>query len=106
MAMSVTDDDDISSHIIEIGTLGSRLRKLCKNGMISIEDVRTASLTASLPKSFTSVTSPFEQREDAKLEDVSKAVKGHIVTRKNRANQLLANPSSTANSAKNGSSDS
>lgn len=68
--------------------------------MISLEDIQTASLIASLPESFTSVTSPFEQHEDAKFEDVSKAVKGHIVTHKNRANQLLANPSSTANSAK------
>lgn len=59
MAMSVTDDDNISSHIIKIGTLGSPLRKLCKNGMISIEDVQTASLIASPPESFTSVTSPF-----------------------------------------------
>lgn len=83
MAMSVTDDNDISSHIIKIGSLGSRLCKLCKNGMISIKDVQTASLIASLPESFTSVTSPFEQHEDAKFKDVSKAVKGHIVTRKN-----------------------
>lgn len=83
MAMSVTDDDDISSHIIEIETLGSQLLKLCKNGLIAIEDIQTASLIASLPESFTSVTSPFKQREDAKFEDVSKAVKGHITTRKN-----------------------
>lgn len=106
MAMSVTDDDDISSHILEIGALGSRLRKLCKNGLISIEDIQTASLIASLPESFTSVTSPFEQHEDAKFEDVSKAVKGHIVTRKNRANQQSANPTSTANAVKNDQSDS
>lgn len=98
--MSVTNDDDISSHIIKIRTLGSRLRKLFKNGLIAIEDIQTASLIASLPESFTSVTSPFEQREDAKFEDVSKAVKGHIMTRKNRANQLSANPPSTANSVK------
>lgn len=61
MAMSVSDDHNISSHIIEIGTLGSRLCKLCKNGMISVRDIQTVSLLASLLESFTSVTYPFEQ---------------------------------------------
>lgn len=80
MAMSVTDNNDVSSHIIEIGTLGSRLRKLCKNGTIAIEDIQTVSLIASLPESFTSVTSPFKNCEDARFDDVCKAVKVYIVT--------------------------
>lgn len=73
--------------------------KSCKKGLISVEDIQTALLIASLPESFTSVTSPFEQREDAWFNNVSKAVKGHVVTRKNRANQSSAATSSTANAA-------
>lgn len=95
MAMSVTNDDNISSHIIKIGTVGARLRKLCRNGMISIKDIQTASLISSLPKLFSSVTSPFEQREDAKFDDVCMAVKGHVVTRKNQLHQTTET-SSTA----------
>lgn len=100
MAMSVTDDEDILSHIIRLERWDLDYENFAKNGMISIEDIQTASLIASLPESFTSVTSPFEQHEDTKFKDVSKSVKGHIVTRKNRVNQLSANPLSTANSAK------
>lgn len=99
MSMSVTNDDDVSSHIIEIGSIGARLRKLCKNRLISVEDIQTASLIVSLPESFTSVTSPFEQREDARFDDVSKAIKGLVFTRKNRAKQSSAATSSTANAA-------
>lgn len=100
MSMSVTNEDDISSHIIEIGSLGTRLRKLCVNGMISIKDVQTASLIASLPDSFSSVTSPFEQRENAEFEEVCIAVKGHIITRKNQQQKTSAATTSTANVVK------
>lgn len=105
MSMSVADDEDISAHIIEIGSVGAKLRKLCKNGSISIEDIQTASLIASLPESFTSVTSPFEQREDVNFDELSRAVKGHVVTRKNRINQSSAAASSTANTVTNDPTD-
>lgn len=95
MAMSVSEDNNISSHIIKIGAVGSWLCKLCKNGMILIEDVQTASLIASLPETFTSVTSPFKQREDTRFKYVSKAVVCHIMTCKNQANQLTSTFSST-----------
>lgn len=99
--MSVSENDKILSPIIEIGTIGARLRRLCKNGMILIDDIETASLIASLPESFTAVTSPFEQKEDVTFSDVCVAVKGHVVTRKNRAQQsAAASTSSTANVAK------
>lgn len=50
MAMSVSSKDGISAHIIEIGSVGAQLRKLCQNGMVSIEEIQTASLITSLPE--------------------------------------------------------
>lgn len=99
--MSVSDDEDISSHIIDIGTVGAQLQKLCRNGIFSINNIKTASLVASLPKTFTAVTSPFKQCEDVSLSEVCVAVEGHVVTWKNRANQSVAATSfSSANMAK------
>lgn len=106
ISMSVIDDEEVSAHIIEISLVGAKLRKLCKNGSISIEDVKTASIIASLPESFTSVTSPFEQREDVQFDELSRAVKGNDVTRKNRVNQSSAAASSTANVVNNENTDS
>lgn len=101
MSMSVIEEKAVSAHIIEIGSVAAKLRKLCKNGSISIKDIQTASLIASLPESFTSVTSPFEQREDVQFDELSRAVKGHVVTRKNRANQSSASASSTVHAVTN-----
>lgn len=101
MFMSVSNDDEISAHIIEIGAVGARLKKLCQNGMILVEDIQTASLIASLPETFSSVTSPFEQREDARFDEVSISVKGYVVMKKNRQHQTSAATSSTANSVRN-----
>lgn len=104
MSMSVSNNEDISSHIIEIGTVGACLCKRCKNGLILVDDTEKASLIASLPESFTAVTSPFEKREDVSFSEVCVAVKGHVVTRKNRANQTAAVfTSSTANISKSNS---
>lgn len=105
MSMSVTDDDDLSSQIIEIALIGTGLWKLCKNGVISVEDIQTASLIASIPDLFTSVTSPFEQHEDVRFDDVSNAFKGHVVARRNQAHQASAATSSTANAATNNMSE-
>lgn len=52
MNLKVSDDDDIIDHLMNVNRLGTRLRKLCKDGKISIEDIEVASLTSSLPSSF------------------------------------------------------
>lgn len=94
-SLYISDDYDISSHIIEIGSVGAQLKRICNNSRISIEDIQTASLILSLAETFTSVTSPFKQHEEATFKYVSRAVKGHIVSRKNRFNQSATNSSTS-----------
>lgn len=105
MTVSAEEEDDIPALILEIKSLGTKLTKLCKDGKITIEDIQVASLTTLLPESFTSVTSPFEQEETVKFEDVCKAVRNRIVTRKNRSANIEASTNSSANVAKSAQND-
>lgn len=57
MNLKVSDEDDIVDRLLNVNRLGTRLRKLCKDRKISIEDIEVASLNSSLPQSFTAVTS-------------------------------------------------
>lgn len=73
MSKSIKNEEDIGAMIPEIKAIGAKLEKLSKDGKITVEDVQVASLTAALPESFTSVTSPFEQRNHVDFEDLCKA---------------------------------
>lgn len=99
MSVSGNEEDDIPSLILDIKSLGSRLSKICRDRKISIEDIQVASLTSSLPESFTSVTLHIEQENEVKFEDVCKAVRNRIIQRKNRAG-TTAPTSSSVNVAK------
>lgn len=84
MAKEADSSDNIPSLILEIQSLGVKLKKLCKIGMISVEDIQVASLTSALPDSFAGVTSSFKQQEVVKFADVAKAINSHVLNRKNR----------------------
>lgn len=63
MALQVSDDDDIIDHLLNISKLGTRLRKMCRDGKISVDDIKVAALTSSLPSSFAGVTSRYESQD-------------------------------------------
>lgn len=98
MGLSTPDDDGVRDHLLLIDNIGSSLNKICVDGKISIEDIKKAALTSSLPSSFTSVTSHFERQATVSYKAVSDAVRSAVINNKNRT----AQPSvmSTANSVK------
>lgn len=57
MAKDADSSEDIPSLILEIQSLGVKLKKLCKNSQILIEDIQVASLTSALPDSFAGIAS-------------------------------------------------
>lgn len=87
MGSRVEDDPEaINQHLIDMSKTAGRLRKLCPDGKISIDDLEIASLTASLPQSFSVVISPFERHDHARPKDASNAVRDELITRRNRSN--------------------
>lgn len=98
MNLKASDDDDIVDHLMNINRLGSRLRKLCKDGKISIEDIEVASLTSSLPQSYSGVTSRYESLDTVTFKMISDAVREEVLNRKNR--NTTASISSTAHIAR------
>lgn len=99
MTCQLADESEaITEHLIEMSRVAGRLRKLCPRGMISIDDLEIASMTASLPSSFSVVLSPFERQEDARPKDAANAVRDELITRKNRSN-LQSGSTSSANRA-------
>lgn len=59
MGLRESDEDDIVDHLLNISKLGTRLRKMCKDGKISVDDIEVAALTSLLPASFSGVTSRY-----------------------------------------------
>lgn len=100
MGSRVEDESDaIIQHLISVSKTAGRLRKLCVDGMISIDDLEIASLTASLPSSFAAVLGPFERQELSRPKDAANAVRDELITRRNREH-LGVNVSSSANRVK------
>lgn len=93
MTSQVADDPEaIVEHLLEMSRVAGRLRKLCPNGTIKIDDLEIASLTASLPLTFSSVLSQFERQDSARPKDAANAVRDELVTRKNQSNiTVMAN---------------
>lgn len=93
MTSQVADESEaIIKHLLEMSRVAGRLRKLCPNGTIKIDDLEIVSLTASLPPSFSSVLSPFERQESARPKDAANAVRDELVTRRNFSNiSVMAN---------------
>lgn len=98
MNLKVSDEDDIIDHLMNVNRLGTRLRKLCKDGKITIEDIEVASLTSSLPQSFSGVTSRYESLETVTFKTISDAVQEEVLNQKNRNVPVFIN--STAHSAR------
>lgn len=98
MGLPVPDEDGIKDHLLLIDNIGTSLSKICVDGRITIEDIKVAALTSSLPSSFNSVTSHFERQSEVTYKSVADAVRGAVVNNKNRPGQ--SSISSTANSVK------
>lgn len=76
MVTRVEDDfDAITNHLLKVQKVGGRLQKLCKDGKISVDDLEIASLTTSLPSSYSSVTAPFERMEHSSPKEDTNAVR-------------------------------
>lgn len=87
MTSQVADNHEaITKHLIEMSRVAGRLRKLCPQGTISIDDLEIASMTASLPSSLSVVLSPFKHQDEARPKDAANAVRDELITWKNRAN--------------------
>lgn len=97
MNLKVSDEDNIIDHLMNINRLGTRLRKLCKDGKISIEDIEVASLTSSLPSSFSGITSRYESLDVVTFKTISDVVREEVLNRKNRNSSTTV--ISTAHSA-------
>lgn len=93
MTSQVADESEaIIEHLLEMSRVAGRLRNLCPNGTIKIDNLEIVSLTASLPPSFSSVLSPFERQESARPKDAANAVRDELVTRRNFSNiSVMAN---------------
>lgn len=66
MALPTPDKEGIKDHLIQIDSIGTSLNKICVDGMIIIEDVKVAALTASLPSIFHNITPHFEQQSSVR----------------------------------------
>lgn len=98
MGLAVPDNEGIKDHLLLIDNIGSSLNKICIDGKISIEDIKIAALTSSLPSSCNSVISDFERQTEVNYKSVSDAVLGAVVNNQNRSGQTTI--STTANSVK------
>lgn len=91
--------DSILEHLSEMSKVAGRLRKLCKYGKISVDNLEVASLTASLPSTYSTVTSSFKRQDSVNAKAVAAAVREEIVTRRNRGDISIVS-SSSANLAR------
>lgn len=64
MSLLIPDVDGINNNLSHVESIGAPLTKLCPEGKISIEEIKIAALTSSLPQDLTSTTAHFEQRKD------------------------------------------
>lgn len=74
MGLPTPDDDGIKDHLMQIDTIGTSLNNICVYGKISIDDIKVAALTASLPATFHSVTPHFERQSEVRYKEMSDAV--------------------------------
>lgn len=85
MGLRIGEEDDIIDHLLNISKLGTRLRKMCKDSKISVDDIEVAALTSSLPSSFSGVTSRYETQDTVSYKSISDAVREEVLNRKDRA---------------------
>lgn len=87
MTSQVADESEaITKHLPEMSRVARQLRKLWPNGTIKIYDLEIASLTLSLPCSFSLVLSPFERQDSARPKDAANTVRDELVARNNGSN--------------------
>lgn len=98
MALSTPDEEGFKDQLMKIETISTSLNKICVDGKISINKIKVAALTASLPSMFNSVTSHFERQAEVRYKEVSDLVCGAAMNNKNRLN--VSNLTSTAHSVK------
>lgn len=100
MNTSYVDGEDMNQHLMLISKTATCLRKLCKNGLLSVDDIENAAVISSLPEKFSAVTTHFEQQATIDNKALTDAIRSSVVTNKNRVNTL----SSTANAVRASSS--
>lgn len=96
MNTSYVDGEDMNQHLMLISKTATCLRKLCKNGLLSVDDIENAAVISSLPEKFSAVTTHFEQKAAIDNKALTDAIRSSVVTNKNRVNTL----SSTVNVVK------
>lgn len=98
MALSTPEKDGIKDHLMQIDTIRTSLNKICVDGKISIDDIEVAALTASLPSTFSLVTSHFKRKSEVRYKEGSNAVWSAAMNNKSCIN--VSNLASTDHSVK------
>lgn len=96
MNLPVASDDGIKEHLMQINSIGTSLHKLSNNGMIAVEDIKVAALLSLLPSEYNSTTAPFERMTDVRYKSVSDAVRGAVMTNRNRSTNTVSSTASVA----------
>lgn len=86
MNTSYTNGEDIGTHLTTISKMATCLRKLCKKGMLSVDDIKNASVISSLPDKFSAVTTHFEQQDVIVNKHLTDAIRASVINTKNRNN--------------------
>lgn len=100
MNTSYVKGKDMNQHLMLISKTPTCLRKLCKNGLFSVDEFENAAVISSMPEKFSAVTTHSEQQASIDNKALTDAIRSSVVTKKNRVNTL----SSTANFVKASSS--
>lgn len=70
MGLPVPDEDGVRDHLLRVDRIGTSLNKICTDGNITIKDIKVAALTASLPSTFSLLTSHFERQLNVRYKEV------------------------------------
>lgn len=104
MAEQAVDTDDVGKLLGQMDNLRQKLRNICPDGNVTIDDVYISSVISALPDSWTAVTAPLELQKSVTVAQLNNVLCGHIIKLKNRDCHLQQPASVAANAAVSNSS--
>lgn len=99
MSEQAVDTKDVGKLLGRMDNLRNKLRNICPDGSVTINNVYISSVISALPEAWSSVTAPLELQHLFTVAQLNNVLRGHIVKLKNCDSHLQQSTSVTTSLA-------